>query len=338
VNKSVLRFFRGSRGRGIEANFLAANPALLGTRLSKLHVSMWRWCLTNAIHSYDATVRQYKKFTLHILPYCNKVPRDEENPMPYGIPGNKSGSLGPDWFELLPALKHFAFAKILGDMSMIQASAFKSIGYIIQTRMTPPPPLTPQRVEKEYLDLKEQFMSRIEYSVAQRHETERIATRLGNFIAKAETNQRPHISLVASGCYESPRAQGGRGFYIAGVFIQEYVRNLASESYEGKTLWGAPLVLIERRRPYQTLCRTSSLREEIPFLRSAFRDEMGPNGLITAVLGGVNAHLSLEGPVLGLDAALPHQILQLAHEKCVANGWLQGPAEFTLKREPDFHW
>jgi hypothetical protein len=321
--------------RSIEANILTANPDLIGRPLTHLHKRLWHWCITGAIHSYHGFMNQYKRLTLHILHYCNKVLPDSQNTAPCGVPGVKDGSLGPSWFEMIPALKRIALAKVLGDLGEVPDAAFKSIAYLIQRRSAPPPPLTDARFEEEVESLRKEFLKRITYSESQCYETRTVMLRMGNFIEKADANPRPHISLSANGGYQAPRNDGGKGMYIAKRFMARYVHCTADSDFEGKTIWGAPLTLKKGVRPYRTICRHSELREDIPFLRSAFRDEFAPGGLLKAVLSEPSSYSSLEGPVLGLDESLPHQLLQLAHEELVAHGWLQGPAYHTLERNKD---
>jgi hypothetical protein len=318
--------------RSIEANILTANPGLIGKPLTLLHKRLWHWCITGAIHSYHGFMTQYKRLTLHLLHYSNKVLPDSQNAAPCGVPGVKRGALGPLWFEMIPALKHIALAKVLGDLGKVPDAAFKSVAYLIQRRSAPPPPLTDARFEEEVESMRKEFLQRIDFSESQMHETAAAMLRMGNFIEKANANPRPHISLSANGGYQASRNGGGKGMNIAKQFMARYVHRTADSDFEGKTIWGAPLTLKKGVRPYRTICRHQELRDDIPFLRSAFRDEWAPGGLLKAVCSEQSSHCSLEGPVLGLDESLPHQLLQLAHEEIVAHGWLQGPAYHTLER------
>jgi hypothetical protein len=233
---------------------------------------------------------------------------------------------------MFPALKHIALAKVLGDLGKVPDAAIKSVAYLIQRRSAPPPPLDDKRFEEEVESMRVQFIRRIELSESQMFETSAAMLRMGNFIEKANALPRPHISLSANGGYQSSRANGGKGMDIAKRFMTRYVHRAADRNFDGKTIWGAPLTLKKGVRPYRTICRHHELRDDIPFMRSAFRDEFAPGGLLKAVLSESSSYNSLEGPVLGLDEALPHQLLQLAHEECVAHGWLQGPAYHTLER------
>jgi hypothetical protein len=321
--------------RGIEANFIACNTKLLCSAPCNLHRRLFRWCVTNGIHSYDATSKAWKKITLHILHFCNKVSWDENNPMPIGVPGTVNGTIGPDWFEMLPALQHFNIGKLCGDMSCVPISAYDDIGHLIQSRMTPPPPLTEARFETEYLELKRQFTRQSAFTAEMAQELDQALRRFGNYLEKTEWTARPHISLSGSGSYENSRTSGGRAIYVQERFIRLYVQQPATRNVVDKTIWGAPYVLKRGIKPYRTMCREHSLVEDVNFLHSAFREETAPGGLLAAIFSDVNAHESLEEPMFGLDKEFPHQILQLCVEEAVEKGYIPGPITYGV-RDPTF--
>jgi hypothetical protein len=174
--------------------------------------------MTNAIHSYDNCAKAWKKITLHILHYANKVPVDLDNPLPPGTPESRNGKMLPPWFEMLPTLKYFNLAKLIGDFSTVPISAYDDLGHIVQSRMSPPPPLTEVRFEAEYLEIKRQFTRKGQFTQEMADETNRTVDRFGNYLANLEFKPRPHISLSGSGCYENPRMEGGRAVFLYSLF------------------------------------------------------------------------------------------------------------------------
>jgi hypothetical protein len=313
--------------RGIEANIIASNLGLLDQPLCPLHKMLFRWCITNGIHSYDATCQVWKKLTLHILHYCNKVTGDNINEFPSSLPGGVNHFCGPLWFEMLPWLGSFALMKVSENSDHITATDLESVGYIIQTRMMPPPPITDERFEVELIELRKQFekvaIFTEEMVVETRLNTGRFLAYVRNALSKKPP--RPHISLTTNGCYESPRSEGGRALYVCKKFIEKNVKCNPTVLVTTETWWGAPIIKEPGVQAYKTTCRTSKIESNFRFLSSTFRDDNAPGGVLHAAMARVDSETKIEGPILGLDEALPHQILQLSIEECCEKGYLPGP-------------
>jgi hypothetical protein len=322
--------------RGIEANIMASNPKLLDKPACSLHIMLWRWCITNAIHSYDNTCRVWKMLTLHILHYCNKVSWLTANEFPSSLPGGVNRNFGPLWVEMLPWLNSFTLMKISGSPKNITAVDIESVGYIIQTRMCPPPPLDDARFEKEYVNLREQFTKEVSFTKDMERETVKATACFLDVLRRFERNPRPHLSLTTNGTYESPRTQGGRAIAVCRGFIERFVRAKPSTNVNTKTWWGAPYVEIKNVSPYRTMCRASMLDQNFWFLQSSFREDDAPGGIIDMITASVNSEIPLEEPYFGLDEALPHQILQWSIEECCKKGYLPSPpTKWTVQRLTD---
>jgi len=313
--------------RAIEANILASNPCLMDLPACSLHNMLWRWCITSAIHSYDNTCDVWKKFTLHVLHYCNKTGWDNVNEFPNSLPGGVNQRFGPLWVEMLPWLSSFTLMKISGNPEALMTSEIESVGYIIQTRPFPPPPLDERRFEKELDDLRRQFSKEAVFTKDMETETQRATAVFLNVLKRFDRNPVPHLSLTTNGCYESPRTSGGRALAICKGYIERFVHAKPTCDKIAKTWWGAPFIERIGISPYRTMCRTSALDEKFLFLQSAFRDEDAPGELLDLVTSQINSHKPLEEPYFGLDVALPHQILQGAIEVCCKKGYLPGPPE-----------
>jgi hypothetical protein len=216
--------------------------------------------------------------------------------------------------------------KISGSEESITATDIESVGYIIQTRIFPPPPLNEKRFEEEYVKLKLQFTKEVIFTGDMERETAEATSVFLNVLSRFERRPRPHLSLTTNGCYESPRTQGGRALAVCKGFIKRFVRTVPELDIVTHTWWGAPFVEERNIPAYRTMCRVSPLDKKFLFLQSAFREENAPGELIDLITSKVNSQIPLEEPYFGLDQALPHQILQWATEQLVEKNYLPGPS------------
>ena len=296
--------------------------------MCKLHWRLWRWIITTAIHSYDAACKGWKKVCLYVRDFTQTLDFQVDNKIPVGVPGGQNGHLGPLWFEMLPWLKDFNLAKILKDKTILTANVLEKVTHFIQSRTMPPPPLTEKRFDEEVKELREQFSKSPPLSTFRMAKVEKACKRLINYLKKKHdgvAKTRPHLSLSASGKYESARSNGGGAIYAARKYLERYVWHIADHDYIGNSWWGCPIHEKCGIQPYKTVGRESRLQDGIKFLTNSFRDEMAPDELIMTIFSEVNEHKTVEDPLFGLDEAFPHQLLQLAVEENIKSGYIPGP-------------
>jgi hypothetical protein len=246
---------------------------------------LWRWVICTAIHSYDATCKEWKRVCLHIRDFTQTLDYHLGNNFPVGVPGGKNGQLGPLWFEMLPWLNVFSLAKVLKDKTIITASNIECVIHFIQSRVMPPPPLTEKRFDEEVLELRKQFLKKPKIQPEDMANIRQATGRLITYIKKTgEVKTRPHISLSASGKLESARTDGGGAIYAARKFLARFVWNIPKHSYIGTSWWGCPINEVKGIKPYKTVARESSLQNGILFLTNSFRDEMAPDELMMTIL------------------------------------------------------
>jgi hypothetical protein len=278
----------------------------------------------------------WKKLTLHILHYCNKVSWQTANEFPSSLPGGVNQKFGPLWVEMLPWLNSFTLMKISGNPESITATDIESVGYIIQTRMCPPPPLDDVRFEKEYANLKDQFTKEASFTKDMELETQSATACFLNVLKRYPRNPQPHLSVTTNGTYEGSRTQGGRAIVVCKGYIERFVRAKPITNVTDKTWWGAPYVEQVDVAPYRTMCRTSALDQNFWFLQSSFREDDAPGGIMDLVMSGINSEKPLEEPYFGLDEALPHQLLQWSIEECCKKGYMPSPpTKWTSQRLTD---
>jgi hypothetical protein len=312
--------------RAIEVCIITSNLDLRGKPVCNLHWRLWRWVITTAIHSYDAACKGWKKVCLHIRDFTQTLDFHSENKFPLGVPGGLNGRLGPKWFEMLPWLNEFSLAKVLKDKTIITASILEKVSHFIQSRVMPPPPLTEKRFDAEVLELRRQFSKKPSLTPARRSLIVKATQRLINYIKKGEVKTRPHLSLSATGKFDSTRTEGGGAIYAARKFLERFVWSIPDKNYFGTSWWGCPINEVKGIKPYKTVGRFSRLQDGILFLTNSFRDEMAPDELMMTIFAEVNEHRKVEDPLFGLDESFPHQILQLAVEQNVAQGYVPGPS------------
>lgn len=311
--------------RAIEVCIITSNLDLLGKPVSSLHRRLWRWFITTAIHSYDDACQKWKKVCLHVRDFTQTLDYHTENKFPQGVPGGRNGHLGPLWFGMLPWLNDFSLAKVLKDKTIITASLLEKVTHFIQTRVEPPPPLTEKRFDMEVKELRRQFSKKPSLTTQQRADVIQATRRLINYIGNGEIKTRPHLSLSATGKFESTRAEGGGAIYACRKYLERFVWRIPDKDYVGTSWWGAPINELRGIKPYKTVARYSRLQDGILFLTNSFRDEMAPDELMMTIFAEVNEHRTVEDPLFGLDEAFPHQLLQLAVEQNVSMGYVPGP-------------
>jgi hypothetical protein len=190
----------------------------------------------------------------------------------------------------------------------------------------PPPPLTERRFDEEVQELRKQFSKKPTLTTVRRSQVVSATTRLINYIrSKGEVRTRPHLSLSATGKFESARTDGGGAIYAARKYLERFVWKIPTESYVGTSWWGCPIDELEGIKPYKTVARNSRLQDGILFLTNSFRSEDAPDELNAVIFAEINEHRKIEDPLFGLDEAFPHQLLQLAVEQNVAQGYIPGP-------------
>lgn len=319
--------------RGIENVIIFANPALRGTKVRPIQHLLFRWWFSYGIHSYSKACKEWKKLTLHMLHYVAESPVRQENPFPRTLPGGRMGEFGwrfgPQWNIILPWLLTIDLNQMLG-IATRDKQLLEHVGYFVQTRFLPSPPIDDRRFEEEYLEWSYALTRTHTWNKDMEAETIQATNRFIKF--QDENNKglynriRPHISLSASGCYENPRSKGGRALFFMHAFITEYliVRPVADQ--KATTWWGAPLSVRKGTPKFFTMCREFELREDIDFLATAFRNEFAPGGYMYAQLAGEDSEVSLSEPIFGIDRVLPLQLFQFAIEKCVEKRLVPGPA------------
>lgn len=222
--------------RAIETCIIVSTPELLGKPVSSLHRRLWRWVVTSAIHSYEATAASWKKVCLYFRDYTQTLENDQGNAFPRGVPGGTNGHAGPLWFEMMPWLLDFAIAKMTKSKSSINSRLIERVAHLIQSRTMPPPPLSDKRFDKEVFELREQFKSKPPLSADRRYRTDRAVERLCNYLEAQKGNDPyPHISLNATGCYEKPRTSGGKSIFLSECFINRMVRKNPTRVVNSKT-------------------------------------------------------------------------------------------------------
>jgi len=226
---------------------------------------------------------------------------------------------------MLPWLNDFSLAKVLKDKTIITAITLEKVNHFIQSRVMPPPPLTEKRFDAEVLELREQFSKKPSLTPARRSLVVQATQRLINYLKNGEVSTRPHLSLSATGKFESARTDGGGAIFASRKYLERFVWKIPGESYVGTSWWGCPINEVKGIKPYKTVGRFSRLQDGILFLTNSFRDEMAPDELMMTIFAEVNEHRTVEDPLFGLDEAFPHQLLQLAVEQNVAQGYVPGP-------------
>jgi hypothetical protein len=226
---------------------------------------------------------------------------------------------------MLPWLSSFTLMKLSGRTDQLTATDFESVGYIIQTRTVPPPPLDDLRFEKEHQNLKIQFTKEVVWTKDMEQETRQATGVFLNVLRRFERSPRPHLSLTTNGTYESSRTQGGRALEVCKGFIERYVRTVPTQDFNAQTWWGAPYIERAGVARYRTICRSTMLDSKFYFLQSAFRREDAPGELLDLINSSINSEKPLEEPYFGLDEVIPLQILQWSIEECCNKGYIPGP-------------
>jgi hypothetical protein len=314
--------------RAIEVCIITSNLQLVGKPVCSLHWRLWRWVISTAIHSYDAVCKDWKKVCLHVRDFTQTLKFTTGNLFPRGVPGGKNGHLGPLWFEMLPWLNDFSLAKVLKDKTIITASNIECVSHFIQSRVMPPPPLTEKRFDAEVSELRRQFAKKPKIQPNDMADVRSATRRLINYFRAGGRSivTRPHLSLSATGKLESARTSGGGAIYAARKFLERYVWKIPDYDYAGTSWWGLPLTEKKGIKPYKTVGREKPLQNGILFLTNSFRDEMAPDELMMTIFAEANEQRRVEDPLFGLDEVFPHQMLQLAVEENVRQGYIPGPA------------
>jgi hypothetical protein len=313
--------------RGIESAILCANIELIGKPIGPLHKQLWRWVISSAVHSYDNTVKLWKKVSLYFIHFGGNTPSRLENPFPRGVPGGHKNQHGYLWVQMMPWLNTFTVANLLGD-NEVSKRDLERLGHLVQTRQLPPPPLTDKRFEVEYESWASDLTRDPVYTAEHQALTGKALNYFFDFQDKFmdSVSVRPHISLSGGGCYQNARAHGGRSIAFMRSFLRRYMLSPADADMTSQTWWGAPYVTIRGQPLLYTMCRKVPLNADIAFMCSAFRDELGTDTLLQAAMAEENSELKVEEPLFGLDRVLPLQLFQLSIELCVDHGYLPGPA------------
>jgi hypothetical protein len=190
----------------------------------------------------------------------------------------------------------------------------------------PPPPLTEKRFDEEVLELRKQFSKKPSLTPARRSLVVKATQRLINYLSNGEVKTRPHLSLSATGKFDSARSDGGGAIFASRKFLERFVWRIPEEDFIGTSWWGCPINEKKGIKPYKTVARFSRLQDGILFLTNSFRDESAPDELLATILAETNEHRQIEDPLFGLDESYPHQILQLAVEQNVRRGYIPGPS------------
>ena len=190
---------------------------------------------------------------------------------------------------MLPWLSTFSHAKFAGRPEIIKAEDIESVGYIIQTRMCPPPPLDDVRFEKEYIGLKEQFTKEAVFTEGMEQETTRATASFVQALTRYDRKPVPHLSLTTNGAYEGSRTEGGRALVVCKGFIECFVHAIPTKNIADKTWWGAPYIEQIDIAPYRTMCRTYALDQKFWFRHSLFQEDNASGGIMDLILSSVNS-------------------------------------------------
>jgi hypothetical protein len=226
---------------------------------------------------------------------------------------------------MLPWLNDFSLAKVLKDKAIITVSSIEKVSHFIQSRVMPPPPLTERRFDMETKELREQFSKKPKIRPETLQKAQAATRRLINYLKNGSLKTRPHLSLSATGKFESARTEGGGAIYAARKFLERFVWRIPEADSFKTSWWGCPIQEVKGIKPYKTVARYSHLQNGILFLTNSFRDEMAPDELMMTIFAEVNEERKVEDPLFGLDESFPHQMLQLAVETNVSAGYIPGP-------------
>jgi hypothetical protein len=313
--------------RGIESALTCANIELINRPICLLHKKLWRWVISSSVHNYDTTVSIWKKVCLYFVHFAGNTSSQSLNPFPHGVPGGHNGHHGRMWVQMMPWLLDIQLANML-NVDKLPKGILERVGHLVQTRMTPPPPLNHKRFEKEFESWAADLTRDPSFTDEHKSKCNFAMTYFTSFIqrdADLLSKVRPHISLSGGGCYESPRAQGGRAIYMMREFVRRYILSPGSGDEHGRTWWGAPYELTRGVPPMYTMCRRFPLDIRISPMSSSFRDPLGKNSQVMAAISEPNSEAKVEEPMFGLDRILPLQIFQMSLEMCVERGYLPGP-------------
>jgi hypothetical protein len=309
--------------RGMEDSILISTPELVNNPLHPLHLKLWRWCITTAIHSYDHCASEWKKLCLHVKHLTSNSRQLRENDVPRSLPGNHNGGLSPIWMSMLPWLKAIYIANACN--SAANKDVLARAGTFAQHRQLPAPPITDKRFGEEVLSWISDLQRIPVWDVRLEQRTDAALRSIVKNLNSKDLKPNPHISLSASACAEATRQEGGRAVSFMAMYLQEYVCKAPKVTFSGLTWLGAPYEVREGVPRVYTMCRTQPLHEDIKyFLSSSFRDESGEGTPLQVMFSGDGSHVRLEEPIFGLDEELPQQLFQLAIELCIENHYLKG--------------
>jgi len=235
--------------------------------------------------------------------------------------------VGSIWFDTMPWLSGIYLSQF-GLKS--DRDFYQRIGTLCQTRNLPPPPLTDNRWWKEVREWVSHLTRKPVWNPTLATRVDRALGEISKFYAGRTIHKRPHISLNASGCLNTPREKGGRTVDFLKRFLDKYVRSHSTVNRKETTWFGAPYWCIDGYPKAYTMCRQNELDERIKwYLSSAFRSEWADGTPIDVMVGGEDAKIAIEEAIFGLDKELPLQFLQFAIEEAIYLGYFKGKPWYT---------
>lgn len=312
--------------RAIEDSFLVSTPSIRGREIPKILWDLWKWVLSYGIHNWRPLVSDWKSVILHIRHLVSMSPTKGQNRVPSTVPGRVGDNLGPLWFDALPWLSKISIHGLASKDDAYCATQFCFY------RNLPTPSITDDRKVEEAKKLDEQYNRPFQLPIQLKELARSCALEVGNAVSNQEPLDSPHISLTASASLGATREEGGRAIEACKVFVDKYVKQSAGQTFVSKTWFGAPYSLEEGTPPFYTMCRMTPLTTEVKeFLNSSFQAEFMPGkALYEAICGEEDSMQKLHEPIFGIDECLPYQILQLAIEQAIEEGFLDIEPYFSL--------
>jgi hypothetical protein len=294
--------------RAIEDCIIFSSPEKVGKPLCAFTWRIWKWCISNAIHSVDNVTVAWKSFCKHIQ-VLNA--NSEYNTLPEihsGFPACGPFKVGKAWYTYLPWLKHC--------YSSPNKYLQEKFAHLCNSRGCPPPSMSPGLLESEFDKMRGRLTRHWPVSSELCLGVFNAARQLALYNKAGTIESAAHVSMSTMASYNSPRNKGGRATEFCSDFIHDYVTTLANESRTEVTWFGTYYRTKKGRPKFETMCREFPLKEKnYDFLLSNFESRFTIPW---------DPGYKIEEPIIGIDAQFGCQMLQHAIETGISKGYLLG--------------
>jgi hypothetical protein len=294
--------------RAIEDCIILSSPELVGKPVPKFIWRLWKWCISNAIHSVDQVTLDWKQFCKFLQFRNADCTLNTPVEIPSGFPNSGKYSLGKEWQKTFPWLE----SSFRSSSKYLQ----EKLAHLANSRGCPCPSMDQKVLEKGFDNLRERLSRTWPVDQKVKQAVFDIGRTTAHFIKAGSLPSCAHVSMSAMASFDGPRNKGGRATEFCSSFIQDYIRNVADETMIGTTWFGSIYHTKEDRPKFETMCREFSLKEKnYDFLLSNFE-----SGFTTPW----DPFYKIEEPIIGVDAQLGYQMLQHSLEVAIERGFIYG--------------